>query len=88
MPPGCSHAPTFTRPTRRERPPDGRVLVQSETFRRSFVTWRIVIAQVCLNTCGDTRFDARDGQRFSATRTYFSRCIRTRHESGIRREHW
>src|SRR5260370_37477656 len=39
---------------------------QSETFRRSLVAWRIVIAQVCLNTWGDTRFDAREGQRFSA----------------------
>jgi hypothetical protein len=46
---------------------------QSETFRRSFVACRIVIAQVCLETCGDTRFDAREEQRFSAMRTYFRR---------------
>src|SRR5690348_2176387 len=46
---------------------------QSETFRRSFVACRIVIAQVCLKTCGDTRLDAREGQRFSAMRTCFRR---------------
>jgi hypothetical protein len=30
-------------------------------------------AGVCLETCGDTRFDAREEQRFSAMRTYFRR---------------
>jgi hypothetical protein len=46
---------------------------QSETFRMSFVAWRIVIAQVCLKTCGDTRFNAREGQRLSAMQTCFRR---------------
>src|ERR1035437_3519196 len=35
---------------------------QRETFRRSLVAWRIVSAQVCLSTCGLTRFAAKDGQ--------------------------
>ena len=43
------------------------------TFRRSLVAWRIVIAQVCRRTCGDTRFDEREAQCFSAVRTCFLR---------------
>jgi DNA replication protein DnaC len=34
---------------------------QRETFRRSLVACRIVSAQVCLNTCGLTRFVVNDG---------------------------
>lgn len=39
---------------------------QRETFRRSLVAWRIVIAQVCRRTCGDSRFDESEAQRLSA----------------------
>src|SRR5579883_453930 len=35
----------------------------SATFLKSLVACRTVRAQVCLKTCGDTRFVASDGQR-------------------------
>src|ERR1051326_3085166 len=42
-----------------------------ETFLRSFVASNTVSAQLCLRTCGDIRFAARDGQRFVAE----SKCL-------------
>src|SRR5580658_1432985 len=45
---------------------------QSETFRRSLVACKRVKAQVCLNTCGDTRLIASEGQCSLAART----CLR------------
>ena len=45
---------------------------QRETFRRSLVACKIVIAQLCLSQCGETRFDNRDGQCFAAVWT----CLR------------
>src|SRR6266700_5684122 len=45
----------------------------SETFRRSLVAWRRVNAQVCLITCGDTRFVASDGQCCLVVRTCLHR---------------
>jgi hypothetical protein len=45
---------------------------QSATFRRSLVACRTVRAQVCRNTCGDTRFVDRVGQRRRAVWT----CLR------------
>src|SRR5271166_968718 len=44
----------------------------SATFRRSFVACRTVKAQVCLRTCGYTRFVVSEGQRCFAVRT----CLR------------
>src|SRR6266568_4240230 len=43
------------------------------TFLRSLVACRTVRAQVCLSTCGDTRFVTSDGQRCLAVRTCFLR---------------
>src|SRR3984957_2390295 len=45
---------------------------QSDTFRRSLVACRMVRAQVCLRTCGETRLDESVGQRVSAVWT----CLR------------
>ena len=45
---------------------------QRETFRRSLVVCKIIIAQPCRNQCGETRFDDRAGQRFAAVWT----CLR------------
>ena len=46
---------------------------QSETFRRSFVACKILIAQLWRNQCGETRFDNRTGQCFAAVPTCFRR---------------
>src|SRR5213593_1109884 len=56
---------------------------QSETFRRSLVACKMVRAQECLNTCGETRFDNRDGQRFAAEPT----CLRRMYSKPGAR-HW
>ena len=45
---------------------------QRATFRRSLVACKIVNAQVCRSTCGETRFVDREEQRFSAVRV----CLR------------
>src|SRR5215831_1532656 len=57
---------------------------QSETFRRSLVACKMVRAQECLNTCGDTRFDNRDGQRFAAEPT----CLRRMYSKPERVSGW
>ena len=44
-----------------------------ETFRRSLVACSTVSAQVCLSTCGDTRFVEREGHAFVAVLTCLSR---------------
>src|SRR5215471_5405504 len=46
---------------------------QSETFRRSLVACSTVSAQVCLSTCGDTRFVDKEGHAFVAVLTCLSR---------------
>jgi DNA replication protein DnaC len=45
----------------------------SDTLRRSLVAWSTVRAQVCLRTCGDTRFVDREGQTLAAVSACFSR---------------
>src|SRR5439155_20215207 len=45
----------------------------NDTFRRSLVAWRTVRAQVCLRTCGDTRFVDKEGQILVAVSTCFFR---------------
>src|SRR5207249_8505254 len=60
---------------------------QSETFRRSLVACKMVRAQVCLNTCGDTRFNKRDGQSFAGSRRVCEECIQSRSASLARSEH-
>src|ERR1035438_4114426 len=45
---------------------------QRDTFRRSLVACSMVRAQVCLRTCGETRFDESVEQRVSAVWT----CLR------------
>jgi hypothetical protein len=45
----------------------------SETLRRSLVACRTVSAQVCLNTCGDTRFVDSEGHRVVAVWTCLCR---------------
>src|SRR5580698_6767071 len=46
---------------------------QRETFRRSLVACKMVSAQVCLRTCGETRLDESVGQHCSAEWTCFWR---------------
>src|ERR1035441_10101810 len=46
---------------------------QRDTFRRSLVACSMVRAQVCLRTCGETRFDESVEQRVSAVWTCLHR---------------
>jgi len=44
---------------------------QSATFRMSRVAWRLLIAQVCRSTCGETVLSDNPGLCDVATCTYF-----------------